>query len=176
MKWFAFILFVSAPVLTGCSQDTGLSAIEKLVRAQYPDVDQISTEELARRLGTDTTLVLIDTRTREEYDVSHLPGAIWVDPESTTFPELGERVQGKSVIAYCSVGYRSSEIAARMKDAGFEDVSNLEGSIFRWANEGRPVVTNSGPATGVHPFSRTWSRLLNDDLHDYGTATESGGQ
>ena len=167
---FIMLLFIAiGPVLSGCSQDAGLSAVEKLVRAQYPNVDHISTEQLAARMGSDTSLVIIDTRTREEYDVSHLPGAIWVDPDATTFPELKDSAENKSIVAYCSVGYRSSEIASRLQDAGFENVSNLEGSIFRWANEGRPVIDSSGTTTGVHPFNKSWGRFLNDTLHDYGT-------
>lgn len=45
------------------------------------------------------------------------------------------------------------------------EVYNLEGSIFKWANEGRPIVDPEGaPADGVHPYSRAWGWALNGDL------------
>ena len=47
---------------------------------------------------------------------------------------------------------------------GFTRVYNLEGSIFKWANEHRPLVDRSGPASVVHPYNRIWGRLLDDDV------------
>lgn len=39
------------------------------------------------------------------------------------------------IVVYCSVSYRSSILARRLQDMGFTNVYNLEGSIFKWANE-----------------------------------------
>jgi 3-mercaptopyruvate sulfurtransferase SseA len=65
---------------------------------------------------------------------------------------------------YCSVGYRSARIVERLRAAGHSDVRNLRGSIFQWANEGRPVVRGDSTVHKVHPFDATWGRLLNADL------------
>ena len=44
-------------------------------------------------------------------------------------------------------------------------VYNLKGSIFKWANEGRPVVDSSGQAVSkVHPYSAVWGKCLNSEL------------
>jgi rhodanese-related sulfurtransferase len=107
----------------------------------------------------------------DEYAVSHLPGAQRVSPTATTFPALDTLSRDTPIVVYCSVGYRSARIASRLRAQGFRTVSNLEGSIFRWANEGRTVVRDGSPVRAVHPYDAAWGRLLDDSLH----ATTPGG-
>lgn len=60
----------------------------------------------------------------------------------------------KDVVCYCSIGYRSSILANRIKAIGAGNASNLEGSMFKWANEGREIVDDGGTATYfVHPYN-----------------------
>ena len=44
-------------------------------------------------------------------------------------------------------------------------VANLEGSIFAWANEDRPLVQGDGEGAGaptslVHPYDADWGNLV----------------
>ena len=64
-------------------------------------------------------------------------------------------------MVYCSVGYRSARIADRLQQAGCDRVYNLEGSIFKWANEKRPLYQSDRPTTIVHPYNPLWGQLLN---------------
>ena len=68
------------------------------------------------------------------------------------------------IVTYCAVGYRSAEMVKRLKAAGFTNVRNLEGSIFQWANERRPLVQGEQPVARVHPYSTLWGRLLEDEV------------
>jgi 3-mercaptopyruvate sulfurtransferase SseA len=68
------------------------------------------------------------------------------------------------IVTYCAVGYRSGETADRLRAAGFTNVHNLEGSIFQWANEHRPLVREQEHVSQVHPYNVFWGRLLNDDV------------
>jgi len=45
------------------------------------------------------------------------------------------------------------------------NVFNLQGSIFQWANEGRPLMANGRVVHVVHPYSERWGVLLNPQLH-----------
>lgn len=143
--------------------------MEQLVRSKYPEVEQVSTSELDDSLQKgDSSIVILDTREAHEYAVSHLPGALRIDPDATAFPELSDMDPDTRIVAYCSVGYRSSEVVRRLQEAGFTNVANLEGSIFRWGNEGRQLEREGEVANTVHPYNKTWSRLLNESLRDYG--------
>jgi 3-mercaptopyruvate sulfurtransferase SseA len=73
---------------------------------------------------------------------------------------------GTSVIVYCSVGYRSARLAQRLRARGYE-VSNLEGSIFEWANEDRALYQGDRRVSGVHPYDSTWGRLLERDKWEF---------
>lgn len=139
--------------------------VERDVRTHYPDVPTISTDRLGAWLADDTRRppILLDAREVEEYAVSHLPGAHPVDPDAGVDALLASILgaeAGRPVVVYCSVGVRSGAVAKRLIQAGIGEVYNLEGSIFRWANEGRPLVRNGEPVREVHPYSFTWGRLV----------------
>jgi len=51
-----------------------------------------------------------------------------------------------------------------MQRAGVANVFNLTGSIFRWANEGRPLRSGDERVQAVHPFDEDWGRLLDRRL------------
>jgi len=151
---------------TGCSDDLTWRAVDRMIAANYPDVPFISTDSLAERLSTPTAPrpVLLDARSPEEYAVSHLPGARRVDPSADAYPALDTLASDTPIVVYCSVGYRSAGVAQALRAQGFTAVANLKGSIFRWANEGRPVYREGAQVSTVHPYDATWGRLLADSL------------
>ena len=132
--------------------------------ARFPDVPSTTTAALAAAVERGEAPVLLDARAPAEYAVGHLPGARPVDPGASAADlahALADTDRQRPVVVYCSVGVRSAAVARRLREAGFAHVANLEGSVFRWANEGRPLVTASGEATDrVHPYNAVWGRLL----------------
>lgn len=139
------------------SATEALAAYNISLKQKYPGVATISTAELA---SMEKPPVLLDVREEKEFVVSHLPGAARAakDPIAQ-LDQLGVK-RNDLIVVYCSVGYRSSLLAEKLTQAGFTEVHNLEGSIFAWTNEGRPLVNASGPAKGTHPFNRVWGRFL----------------
>jgi 3-mercaptopyruvate sulfurtransferase SseA len=65
-----------------------------------------------------------------------------------------------SIVAYSSVGYRSARLAYWLGRQGYTRVANLEGSLFRWANEGRPMFHEDRPTVRVHPYDERWGLML----------------
>jgi rhodanese-related sulfurtransferase len=138
-----------------------------MVRDDFPEITQLGTSELASWLADPDREppVILDTREPDEYAVSHLPGAIQVSPGSDPAKTLADLPKDSPVVVYCSVGYRSSRYARKMERAGFTNVVNLEGSIFLWANEGRPLETGPGkPGNRVHPYDSKWGQLLSPEI------------
>jgi rhodanese-related sulfurtransferase len=104
-----------------------MAALKKLVRRRFPKVRQLSTEALAEWL-TDpdrTPPILLDTRSEKEFAVGHLPGARRVNWHRPAAEILAELPPGRTVVAYCVAGYRSSELAKKLMKAGFQDIYNL---------------------------------------------------
>lgn len=140
-----------------------LDSVTQRIRQRFPQVPQLSTSALANHLEAGSTPLLLDVRTEEEFAVSHLPGARRVAPSGELPDWLVGLPRNTPIVAYCAVGYRSSDYVQRLIEAGFDDVRNLEGSIFAWANEGRPVVRQGAPTDLVHPYDEDWGRLLDAD-------------
>jgi rhodanese-related sulfurtransferase len=167
--FWVFVLTGSAVLGFEPEQD-GMEGIKQLVRARFPEVRQLQTAELADWLAATNRPrpVILDVREVKEFKVSHLKGAKQVTP-GTKAPALRALLATNApVVVYCSVGYRSSELARSLIKAGVTNVFNLEGSIFQWANEGRALVNARGPVAKVHPYSRRWSALLKPEARGEG--------
>lgn len=168
-------LFCLLAVHTGCSDDLTWRAVEHMIATDFPNVPSISTDSLAEHLSDEAAprLVLLDARSPEEYAVSHLPGARRVDPYTDAYPALDTLAPSTPIVVYCSVGYRSAGVVQTLRKQGFTNVANLEGSLFRWANEGRPVYRGNRAVTAVHPYDTSWGQLLADSLHAFQPPADS---
>ncbi|MEM9592055.1 MAG: rhodanese-like domain-containing protein [Pseudomonadota bacterium] len=169
----AFSLTVIALLCASAVQATELNwpDTKDWVRTEFPEAPQISVDDLLETLAEPTQPpLLIDVREAAEYDVSHLPGA--VNAQGDALEQLvRDAGTDRQIVLYCSVGYRSSRAAETLRDQGFDNVSNLEGSIFEWANDGQPLVVggpdSSTPTRFVHPFDEEWGTLLDAERHSY---------
>lgn len=161
----AVALSLMSPAQAG--EASPLAAVEADLRKAYPGVPVMASAELAELSKTQDAVVLFDARTDAEYGVSRIAGAQRVDPNvpAAQFQSaFGDQIKGKKVVVYCAVGGRSSELANRIGDVakatGAEGVYSLEGGIFRWHNEKRPLVGPSGATDEVHPFSPNAAALI----------------
>ena len=146
----------------GCAPDTlDWDTVEGMIAEEFPAVPGLTTRELAERLAADPAgVVLLDARAAGEFAASHLPGAHHVGSDAAAASRLAASAPGASVVAYCSVGYRSAALVERLRGMGHANAVNLEGSIFRWAAEGRPVYRAGVPVEEVHPYDDAWGALL----------------
>jgi rhodanese-related sulfurtransferase len=140
--------------------------LKRSLRSKFSNEHWITTQQLADWLADKKrpAPVLLDVRTPAEWKVSHLPGAGLVDPKAGAKTAAGDTAKDAPIVTYCAVGYRSGAMAQRLRSAGYTEVQNLEGSIFQWANEHRPLVRDGERVTRVHPYSAIWGRLLEPDV------------
>jgi len=115
-------------------------------------------------------LLIFDVREPSEFMVSHIEGARRVPPDMTPEAFMARYhadLSNKTVIFYCSVGHRSSVMAARtqagIRKQGALGVYNLEAGIFGWHNENRNLVRAGKPTDYVHPYNKVWQRFLKRD-------------
>ncbi|MDT0606739.1 rhodanese-like domain-containing protein [Croceitalea rosinachiae] len=107
--------------------------------------------------------ILLDTRKKEEYNVSHLKDAFWVGHKNFELDSVLKYYPNKNadIVVYCSIGVRSENIGEKLLDAGYTNVKNLYGGIFEWINQGNVVYNNENNETEkVHAFSKHWGKLL----------------
>lgn len=152
VKFSCFLLLVHL----GYGQKTIERTLNKFNKGTVP---YLTVDELKES----KELYLLDTRKKEEYDVSHLKNAIWVGHKEFSIDTVMVTITEKNVpiLVYCSVGVRSENIGEKLLKAGYTDVKNLYGGLFRWKNLGNPVYDSEGLKTEkVHAFSKNWGKLL----------------
>lgn len=156
------IVFVSASAIS--AQGVRWSLVNWKVRHDFPGVRRISPQEVEQWLKNSKREqpVLLDVRTEPEFAISHIHGARRVDPEAHA--DAIKLPKNQPIVTYCSVGYRSGAFAKKLQEAGYTNVKNMTGSIFQWANEGRPVERDGHRVYKVHPYSSGWGKLLHPEL------------
>ncbi len=154
------ILVVSA--LSSCGQKTYDEKLESLYRKTVP---LIKADSLKPRMEE---VVILDTRAKEEYAVSHISGARFIDYDDFEVTQVMDIPKDSEVIVYCSVGYRSERIGEKLQKAGFTNVKNLYGGIFSWKNDGYEVVgPNESPTDSVHTYNKSWGKWLKKGIKVY---------
>jgi parallel beta-helix repeat protein len=90
--------------------------------------------------GSYPDLVVLDVRTKSEYDGGHIYGTVWI-PHTELETRIGELTghENDEMIVYCGSGVRS-ELASEILDANnFTKVYNMLGGITAWQSSGYPV-------------------------------------
>ena len=108
---------------------------------------------------------ILDTRSVEEYNVSRIPGALWIGYDTFSIDNLNNLIPMKDakIVVYCSVGIRSEDIGEKLLENDYTEVKNLYGGIFQWKNQGMKVLDSLGNQTqNVHAYSKFWGRLLTE--------------
>lgn len=95
-----------------------------------------------KKLDKKENAQLIDVRTPEEFNESHLPDAINYNvADSTLHHKIHHLDKSKPVYVYCRSGVRSLKAANFLKEQGFK-VFNLKGGILDWQSRNLPLSTD----------------------------------
>ena len=91
---------------------------------------EISAEQ-AKKLLTNKQIVLLDVRTKDEYQEQHLDHSINIDIHSDDFEAKVKKLDKEKIyLVFCRSGNRSSAASEIMKRLGFKDVICVIGWIF----------------------------------------------
>ena len=127
-------LFVAVAVVTLLTSHA--FSAEFPLREKYPEVKPISIEDLNTRY--DETII-IDVRSKEEFDVIHVSNAAHIPVTNTSFLADLEKLRSKddaaSIAFYCNghtcaKSYKAAEAAL---GAGFKNIYCFDAGIFEWA-------------------------------------------
>ena len=113
--------------LLGCAKQAAKSDNEKLTGYQ-----KITPVVVKERLDKGEKLIIIDVRTKEEYDSGHIPRSLLIpydEMEATAASLLPDK--NASIIVYCRSGRRSEIAAKSLVKLGYTNVADL-GAISDW--------------------------------------------
>ena len=119
----------------------------------FPGGRGISARE-AIRWHQQGQVVFVDVREPAETEISMLPGAV----RAAAYASRAGQFKGRTVIAYCTIGYRSGKFAEKMAEKGVT-AFNLEGGILAWVWEGGRLNNAAGQTVKqVHVYAEKWDQ------------------
>lgn len=118
---------------------------------EFPLVEGITVEELQQLQRQTKDIVLVDVRSPKEQAISQIPKAITVEEFEKNLPQYAH----DTVIAYCTIGYRSGKYAEKWRQQGVK-ILNLEGSLLAWSHIQGELIDANGMTNKVHVFGRQW--------------------
>lgn len=112
------------------------------IAAEFP---VITTEQLKAKLDAKEELVLVDARTREEYEQSHIPGAENINEKNFDCEALKLPVKKSTpFVIYCN-GVKcgkSGKIAQKIGALGYTNLAIYREGIPVWEERSLPLVTS----------------------------------
>ena len=126
MKKMTALLLVVI-LLTACGQAT-----ENKQGEMYMN---ITAQEAKEIMDHQQDYIILDTRTREEYDEKHIPGAILIP-----YDEIDEKApqmlpdKEQLILVYCRSGRRSKIASEALLDMGYTNIKEF-GGIIDWPYE-----------------------------------------
>ena len=160
---FLLVFIIAAIFFTDIGKHYTYNLLTNIVTNQA--VTSIDPEDL---YALDEPYVLLDVRTPEEYQISHLKNARFVNYNTFQVDEATDIPKDARIIVYCSIGTRSSKAGVELQSAGYTNVQNLRGGIFSWVNNGFPVFDAEGETNRIHAYSRFWGFWLTEGKKVYG--------
>lgn len=111
---------------------------ELLARTQR-EIEEISTDEVRRRLVAGAPLKLIDVREADEYAAGSLPGALHVPRGYLELRIEDQASRDEAIVLYCGGGVRSAFAARTLRELGYGHVASMAGGYARWTDQGHPT-------------------------------------
>ncbi|MFD2909272.1 rhodanese-like domain-containing protein [Flavobacterium ardleyense] len=83
---------------------------------------------------------LIDVRTPAEYAEGHIENSKNINITGEDFDQqVASLDKSKPVMLYCKSGMRSAKASLRLKELGFENITDLEGGFGSWKSANKPI-------------------------------------
>jgi rhodanese-related sulfurtransferase len=118
---------------------TGILAVMIIICA-VGCATNITREDLLKQLQSDAPPLVVDVRSREEYDRDHVPSAVNIPFYSIVsgLKELGYPKKDP-VVLYCEHGPRTGIAGLSLYWSGYDNVYSLEGNMKGWRKNEFPI-------------------------------------
>ena len=106
-------------------------------------VGKISSTELLTKINSKQAPLIIDVRSKEEYEEGHIPGAVNI--EFRKLKDSIEMIAGLKdarIVVYCERGIRAAIAEITLQNEGFQTILHLEGDMLNWRKNSLPIAKN----------------------------------
>jgi len=104
------------------------------------DAKNITVDEAAKLLKTDTNVVVLDVRTPREFEAGHIKGATNINFNDKEFARrVAALDKNKTYIVHCAAGGRSAKACEQIKTMDFKNMLHMNQGFNAWKEAGKPV-------------------------------------
>lgn len=117
-----FIILIIA-TLSGCGSKSNSATL---------DYHKITAKEAKKIMDQDSSAIILDVRTKDEFNTGHIEGALLI-PDTDIVEKAEETLTDKAatILVYCRSGRRSALAAADLVELGYSNVYDF-GGIIDW--------------------------------------------
>lgn len=135
MKKCITVLLLLTVLFAGCGKDTAQRTQAPTEITKEAVYVNITAQEAKEIMDTRQDYVILDTRTQEEYDERHIPGAILI-PHDQIKDQAESLLTDKDqlILVYCRSGRRSKLASEDLVALGYTNIMEF-GGIIDWPYE-----------------------------------------
>lgn len=117
-----------------------------MLKRRIMGIKTISPQDLYRRIKLGHNVVLLDVRSKRDYEEGHIMGASLHPLEFFNAANIIHKVCAPfptlpTIYVVCASGSDSMKACQHLANAGYDYIINLEGGMRAWAMEGLPLKT-----------------------------------
>jgi rhodanese-related sulfurtransferase len=110
---------------------TAANVLRNKLKGKTKSISPLETKE---KLNRKDDFILLDVRSKPEYDSGHIEGCLHI-PLNELQSRADQLDKSKEIVTYCGVGLRAAQAHRILRNAGFEDTKFMEGSMAAWPYE-----------------------------------------
>jgi rhodanese-related sulfurtransferase len=131
------------------------SVLSLLISLCAGDIVELTAQQFYQRAFVDGSVdAIVDVRTRSEWETGHIEGALFLENlgdagtsnEITSLADLAG-CEYCEIIVYCQSGNRAGRALLKLEAAGFQKLSNGQGTV-QWTGQSYSLVTTPSVAPG----------------------------
>ena len=110
-----------------------------LIEEAKQRVKQVTPTEAIRMSESDPSLVYLDVREPNEWNLGRIPGALFIARGNLESRIESTIPREKKIIIYCARGNRSALAADTLQQMGYADVASMSQGFIGWVDAGGEV-------------------------------------
>lgn len=151
----AVLLGIVLQAFSAGAETTAVKDKKEICREAKAAAVHIEPSALHERIAAAEEFVLLDIRTRAEYEAGHIEGAVWLPRGILEFAIENLVADPETeIVVYCLKGCRGSLAVLALEAMGYRRVSDLAGGLARWVAQGLPLRNQYGGITVVDFLDR----------------------
>lgn len=108
--------------------------------ARAADAKNITVDEAAKMLKTDTNVMVLDVRTPKEFEAGHIKGATNINFNDKDFAKRVDALdKSRTYIVHCAAGGRSARACEKINKMDFKSMLHMNQGFNEWKESGKPI-------------------------------------